>query len=120
MGPTAACEVFLCCTTTISSTSNPRWTTCRYSTRARFTTAEPRCRETARVARRGSSHPLRVLGHPDGRDVDALRAQLSSMTAVVVVLALVLIGGFAGSAYFRWREEKNARSPVTDNEMSSF
>ena len=23
-----------------------------------------RCRETARVARRGSSHPLRVLGHP--------------------------------------------------------
>ena len=56
----------------------------------------------------------------DGRDVDALRAQLSSMTAVVVVLALVLIGGFAGSAYFRWREEKNARSLVTDNEMSSF
>jgi hypothetical protein len=42
------------------------------------------------------------------------------MTAVVVVLALVLIGGFAASAYFRWREEKNARSLVNDNEMSSF
>jgi hypothetical protein len=56
----------------------------------------------------------------EGGDVDALRAQLSSMTAVVVVLALVLIGGFAASAYFRWREEKNARSLVNDNEMSSF
>ena len=43
------------------------------------------------------------------------------MTAVVVVLALVLIGGFAGSAYFRWREVKK-REVARDRqlEMSSF
>ena len=55
-----------------------------------------------------------------GGEIDALRSRQSSLTAVVVVLALVLIASFAGSAFFRWREEKNARLLVNDNEMSSF
>ena len=55
-----------------------------------------------------------------GGEIDALRSRQSSLTAVVVVLALVLIASFAGSSFFRWREEKNARLLVNDNEMSSF
>jgi hypothetical protein len=56
----------------------------------------------------------------ESSDIDAIKAQLQAMTAVVVVLALVIIGGFGGSAYFRWREENNAKALVNDNEMSSF
>ena len=61
-----------------------------------------------------------ALASRGGGEIDALRSRQSSLTAVVVVLALVLIASFAGSAFFRWREEKNARLLVNDNEMSSF